>query len=173
MRWAYLDTLCHHQKTGKVGYPTRTKSQRWIYCFSPQLSTETNIIAKKKHRILDLGTLPHSSRHTAGKMDPLYKKNPPPPIIRPPVIEGLFRFVLVSCSCCSSTCEELDLCLLRLVKVYLVLRVYTYTGCIFRQNHALLQGLHWFMAMVHWPPLNKFACKLHGYIVYLYIALRL
>ena len=22
------------------------------------------------------------------------------------------------------------------------------------------------MAKVHWPPMNKFACKLHGYIVY-------
>ncbi len=23
------------------------------------------------------------------------------------------------------------------------------------------------MAKEHWPPMNKFACKLHGYIVYL------
>ncbi len=22
------------------------------------------------------------------------------------------------------------------------------------------------IAKVHWPPMNKFACKLHGYIVY-------
>ena len=22
------------------------------------------------------------------------------------------------------------------------------------------------MAIMHWPPMNKFACKLHGYIVY-------
>ena len=24
-----------------------------------------------------------------------------------------------------------------------------------------------FIARVHWPPMNKFVCKLHGYIVYL------
>ncbi len=38
---------------------------------------------------------------------------------------------------------------------------------------GLVHLCHWFtilqrsMAKVHWPPMNKFACKLHGYIVYL------
>ncbi len=27
------------------------------------------------------------------------------------------------------------------------------------------------MTKVHWPPMNKFVCKLHGYIVYFTISL--
>ena len=27
--------------------------------------------------------------------------------------------------------------------------------------------VHWFISMEHWPLMNKFVCKLHGYIVYL------
>ena len=43
-----------------------------------------------------------------------------------------------------------------------------------RNTHGILRNLfvgpvhlcHWFTE-VHWPPMNKFSCKLHGYIVYL------
>ncbi len=35
--------------------------------------------------------------------------------------------------------------------------------------HALLYDLQRFTARVHWPPMKKFVCKLHGYIVYLFV----
>ncbi len=36
--------------------------------------------------------------------------------------------------------------------------------CLVAQNGQLERS----MANMHWPPMNKFACKLHGYIVYIY-----
>ena len=48
----------------------------------------------------------------------------------------------------------------------LSMQIEPYVQHAFRKNHTVLS-----IAMVHWPPMNKFAYKLHGYIVYFFLIL--
>ena len=61
-----------------------------------------------------------------------------------------------------------NLCLYKITRIRVSLPFKFHWVCLFFLLF-LFTVLQRSMAKVHWPPMNKFACKLHGYIVYLVV----